>query len=618
MGDAILTGRKVAILIESEFIQEEIDAYTDRFGALGAEVHFLSRLWGNRDLTFLSDAVNDPSRIARPFTVSRDLSDTHPDDYDAVIMAANYTSVRLRQFDTPVGERPSPELTRTAPAVQFFARAMSNRRIVKGALCHGLWILTPCPDVLSGREVICHEVVLADVTNAGGVYVWTPTGVHVDDDLVTGRTKDEVYLFIDTIAQEILARPARDRQPNADDVPAGEARAAFPDSVHSILDRTVDKVVNALERRFAAARRNYADGTRPVAAAARGLLDGTLDVAAEVKRMTGVDIVADRAAGHKPVLLLASKFGVWAAELTVVAATLLKAGYAVTVGTEDGSPPHFLSPSLDPKFMDGAWRSSVVSPEERALALRFLEPSAPEHALLDPARILDLRQLAKPPQVGDYFKDPSLLEQYRASLNDTVAIADRFDAIIVAGGSGAIPGFMADRGLQSLILAFHDLRKPIMGECNGGLALAQTIDPGTGKSILSGRAVTTHSWLDEYQSGWGWTAAFSQSIDSFWRNGMFDQDAYAAAETWVSPGIGGNPLIDSEALFSHAAGPKGVFYSPPGTPYSVVVDDNLITCRTTPDGYPGVLALIARMDGAPPLQGRLFIHQNTPGQRAPT
>jgi protease I len=82
---------------------------------------------------------------------------------------------------------------------------MDNKRIVKGALCHGLWILTPMPELLRGRQVICHEVVISDVTNAGGVFVPTPTGVHVDGDLVTGRSKDEVFLFIDTIAQQILS-----------------------------------------------------------------------------------------------------------------------------------------------------------------------------------------------------------------------------------------------------------------------------------------------------------------------------------------------------------------------------------------------------------------------------
>ena len=206
MSDKMLAGRKIAVLLESEYIPEEISAYIERFGELGAELHFLSRLWGNPELTFLSDAVNEPSRIARQFTVSRDLASVRPEEYDAIIMAANYTSVRLRQFDVPVGERPSPELARTAPAVEFFARAMADRRIIKGALCHGLWILTPRPELLKGRKVICHEVVLADIANTGATYVPAQTGVHVDEDLVTGRSKDEVYLFIDAIAQQLLPR----------------------------------------------------------------------------------------------------------------------------------------------------------------------------------------------------------------------------------------------------------------------------------------------------------------------------------------------------------------------------------------------------------------------------
>src|SRR5208283_4097747 len=79
---------------------------------------------------------------------------------------------------------------------------------------------------------------------------------------------------------------------------------------------------------------------------------------------------------------------------------------------------------------------------------------------------------------------------------------------VIAGGSGAIPGLMADRGLHSLILAFHAFGKPIMGECNGGLALAQTIDPKSGKSILQGRAVTTHSWLDNIKVAGAGFASF--------------------------------------------------------------------------------------------------------------
>ena len=71
---------------------------------------------------------------------------------------------------------------------------MQNRRIVKGAPCHALWLLTPSPDYLAGRRVTCNPVVLADVLNAGAFYVPAPAGtpwyehVVVDDDLVTNMS----------------------------------------------------------------------------------------------------------------------------------------------------------------------------------------------------------------------------------------------------------------------------------------------------------------------------------------------------------------------------------------------------------------------------------------------
>jgi len=156
-----------------------------------------------------------------------------------------------------------------------------------------------------------------------------------------------------------------------------------------------------------------------------------------------------------------------------------------------------------------------------------------------------------------------------------------------------------------------------MGECNGGLSILQTRDPSTGRSILAGHAVTTHSTLDEYQAGWGWTQPFTKEPGSFLNNGQFDIAAYNAAEAWNQPGTTGNPLIDSEGYFRDAAGPSGVFFSPPGSPYAVVADEHFITCRTTPDGYPGALALIAMLDGEPPLRGPLFISSDDRGRTKP-
>lgn len=206
MRTAPLKGKKIGVLVESEFISEEIEAYRRVFAELGAEVHFMSRLWGQGKLTFVSADQDDSTPLT--LEVDTDFQDVNPDEYAAIIMAANYTSVRLRYFEPPEGQPFSADMVRSAPAVQFFARAMANRRVVKGALCHGLWILTPNPELLKGRKVICHEVVLADVLNCGAHYIPPDTeniGVVVDEDLVTGRSRREVLAFIQAIVKQIQA-----------------------------------------------------------------------------------------------------------------------------------------------------------------------------------------------------------------------------------------------------------------------------------------------------------------------------------------------------------------------------------------------------------------------------
>lgn len=205
MSYQVLTDKKVAVLVESEFIPGEIEAYRYGFEVLGAEVHFMSRLWGEPRQTFVSD-VEHPGETAQTLTVEMDFQNVKLEDYAAVLMAANYTSVRLRHFEPPAGQALTATGVTTAPAVQFFARAMANPNIVKGALCHGLWILTPHPKLLKGRRVICHQVVLADIRNCGAEYVApddTNHGVVVDRDLVTGHNWHVVRRYVQAIAQQI-------------------------------------------------------------------------------------------------------------------------------------------------------------------------------------------------------------------------------------------------------------------------------------------------------------------------------------------------------------------------------------------------------------------------------
>ncbi|MGK7878868.1 MAG: DJ-1/PfpI family protein [Crocosphaera sp.] len=195
----VLQGKKVAVLVETEYIHEEIQHYKIAFSALGAQVDFLSYLWGESERTLVSD-VDAPGKPIYSMVVDKDVADYDPNSYDIVLMAANYCAVRLREIP-PMGSLGSVEELQTPPAVQFYKMAMENPNIVKGALCHGLWILTPCPEILTGRRVICHTVVLADIHNAGAIYVPDESHIVVDGDLVTGRSAADLDAYVDAIVQ---------------------------------------------------------------------------------------------------------------------------------------------------------------------------------------------------------------------------------------------------------------------------------------------------------------------------------------------------------------------------------------------------------------------------------
>lgn len=195
--DKILKGKKVAILVETEYIPDEINYYYDFFTKYGAQVDFLTQLWGAQERVLVSDVDNETKALQK-MTVNKEVADANPNDYAIVLCAANYVACRLREIP-PMGSLADPSLVRSPAAVRFMANAMMNPQIVKGALCHALWILTPVPELLKDRKVICHTVVLADVINAGGVYVPDLSHVVVDRDLVTGRSAGDLELYCDTL-----------------------------------------------------------------------------------------------------------------------------------------------------------------------------------------------------------------------------------------------------------------------------------------------------------------------------------------------------------------------------------------------------------------------------------
>jgi protease I len=180
-----LEGKKIAVLMESDFYEKEIFYYEHRFPEEGMELHFLSRLWDQDSLTFTGHEYKIPFVCHESF---ENMDDKTLKSYSAIIVPSAMVSDRLRYTE---------DVNALPPATELLKRAFAEGSIIKGIICHGMWLVAPTPELVRGRKVVVHNNLIGDAKNMGAVY--TDQDVVVDGDLVTARTGDHCHLFARTI-----------------------------------------------------------------------------------------------------------------------------------------------------------------------------------------------------------------------------------------------------------------------------------------------------------------------------------------------------------------------------------------------------------------------------------
>ncbi len=122
------------------------------------------------------------------------MSDETLRSYSAIIVPSGQVSDRLRYTE---------DVEKLPPATEFLKRAFAEPTILKGIICHGMWLVAPAPELVRGRRVVVHNNLLGDAKNMGAIY--TNEDVVVDGDLVTGRSGGHCHLFarkiIDLLAE---------------------------------------------------------------------------------------------------------------------------------------------------------------------------------------------------------------------------------------------------------------------------------------------------------------------------------------------------------------------------------------------------------------------------------
>src|SRR4051812_27788482 len=179
MPGAVLSGKRVAMLVEDGFEDDELTGPLDALRAAGATVTIVgptagAAFHGKRGAaTVTADIAAGTARIAH---------------FDAVVIPGGY----------------APDKMRMRHAMVDLARdAMESGKPV-GAICHGPQLLISA-NALRGRTLTCWPSIAIDVKNAGGLYVDKP--VVEDGNLITSRKPDDVAMFSEAIIRALERMP---------------------------------------------------------------------------------------------------------------------------------------------------------------------------------------------------------------------------------------------------------------------------------------------------------------------------------------------------------------------------------------------------------------------------
>ena len=186
-----LAGKKIAILMESDYYEHEIWYYHYRFLEEGIDARFVSKLWGQPSLTFTGHEYKAPFACDKSF---EDIDDAELDTYAAVIVPSGIVADRLR-WTEDVSKLPS--------ATAFLKRAFARPQVIKGIICHGLWLVAPATELVKGRRLTCHNNLHGDALAYGAVYV--NEDVVEDGDLITARTGGHAHLLAGAIINRLRA-----------------------------------------------------------------------------------------------------------------------------------------------------------------------------------------------------------------------------------------------------------------------------------------------------------------------------------------------------------------------------------------------------------------------------
>lgn len=190
-------------------------------------------------------------------------------------------------------------------------------------------------------------------------------------------------------------------------------------------------------------------------------------------------------------------------------------------------------------------------------------------------------RLGARPEPIDFYRQLEASDAFRRPRRWREVDASGFAALLLPGGHA--PGmrqYLESEAVRALIAAFWHSDRPVAAICHGVLAVARTIDPATGRSLLAGRRTTC---LPRYMER-------SAYLATFWRRGRYFRTypTYVEDEVRAALGDGGSFERGPRALFARGTRDDD-------GPAFVVEDGRYLSARWPGDAYLFARRLIAQL-----------------------
>ena len=183
-----LDGKKVAILVENGFEEEELTKPKEALEQAGAETKIVSpvgkQVKGWRHTEW-----------GRTFPVDISLDQADPRQFDALLLPGGVMN---------------PDKLRGNPKALQFVRSFFDEGKPVAAICHGPQVLISA-GLVRGRKMTSWPAIKVDMRNAGAN--WVDQEVIVDNGLVSSRKPDDIPAFNKKMIEEFAeGRHARQAQ----------------------------------------------------------------------------------------------------------------------------------------------------------------------------------------------------------------------------------------------------------------------------------------------------------------------------------------------------------------------------------------------------------------------